>query len=109
MRCARERPIVESVAQKVQELLHECKTAMTLKELEKKASSEKGVVSNTVKEIVDELIADGLVWCAHVATRVIGQGGLTLCSQPRQDRHVQLLLEFPVAGPHCAPPQAGDV
>ncbi len=37
-------------------------TAMTLKELEKKASTDKGVVSNTVKEIVDELIADGLVW-----------------------------------------------
>jgi hypothetical protein len=48
--------------QKIQELLHECKTAMTLKELESRASKDYGVVSQSVKEIVDELIADGLVW-----------------------------------------------
>lgn len=60
---ARQKSVLTRVAaQRIQELLHECKTAMTLKELEKKASTEKGVVAQSVKEVVDELIADNLVW-----------------------------------------------
>lgn len=46
---------------------------MTLKELEQRASKEKGVVANTVKDIVEELIADGLVWC-------VARGGDAVCA-----------------------------
>lgn len=52
--------------QRCQELLHETKTAMTLKELETRCYKEKGIVSNTVKDIAGELCADGLVVCEKI-------------------------------------------
>ena len=52
--------------QKVQELLHETKTAMTLKELETKCNRDKGVVANTVKDIAAELVSDNLVCCEKI-------------------------------------------
>jgi hypothetical protein len=52
--------------QKVQELLHESKTAMTLKELEQKCYKDKGVVANTVKDIAQELVSDNLVCCEKI-------------------------------------------
>jgi hypothetical protein len=52
--------------QKVQELLHESKTAMTLKELEQKCNRDKGVVANTVKDIAQELVSDNLICCEKI-------------------------------------------
>ena len=52
--------------QKVQELLHESKTAMTLKELEQKCYKDKGVVANTVKDIAQELVSDNLICCEKI-------------------------------------------
>jgi hypothetical protein len=52
--------------QRLQELLHESKTAMTVKELETKAYKEKGIVAKTVAEIAGELVADNLICCEKI-------------------------------------------
>ena len=54
--------------QRLQELLHDTKTAMTLKELEQRCYKEKGIVANTVKDIAAELQADGLIMCEKIGS-----------------------------------------
>ena len=49
-------------------LFHETTDFFTLKELEKVASKQKGIVSQSVKEVVDSLTSDNLVQVDKIGT-----------------------------------------
>ncbi|TPX33711.1 hypothetical protein SmJEL517_g03420 [Synchytrium microbalum] len=53
---------------KLQELFFETKDFWSLKEIEKKASKEKGIVMQTVKEVLDSLVSDNLVTTDKIGT-----------------------------------------
>lgn len=57
----RERLSRDEKLKRLLDLLHEKDTLFTLPELEKAAQKEKGIVANTVKEILEELVLEGLV------------------------------------------------
>ncbi|CAG8590950.1 2291_t:CDS:2, partial [Paraglomus occultum] len=60
-----------SVAEKrkrLEDLFHERKEFFQLKELEKIAPKEKGIVSQTVKDILQSLVDDNLVQCEKIGT-----------------------------------------
>ncbi|KLT43426.1 meiotic nuclear division protein 1 [Cutaneotrichosporon oleaginosum] len=50
------------------DLFHESAEFFTLKELEKVAPKQKGIVQQSVKEILDELVSDGLVSADKIGT-----------------------------------------
>ena|SRR3989338_10071114 len=51
----------EEKCEKLQELFHESKDVYTLKQLEPLAQKAKGIVSQTVKQVLQTVVADGLV------------------------------------------------
>ncbi|KAJ3070992.1 Meiotic nuclear division protein 1 [Podochytrium sp. JEL0797] len=58
----RKKPLTQDEKKtKLLELFHESRDVWALKDLEKVASKEKGIVLNTVKEILDMLVSDGFV------------------------------------------------
>eukprot|EP00833_Pecoramyces_ruminatium_P015561 jgi/Orpsp1_1/1189593/evm.model.d7180000073110.1 len=50
------------------DLFHESKDFYQLKELERQAPKLKGVVSQSVKEVIDSLVADSLINCEKIGT-----------------------------------------
>eukprot|EP00729_Bicosta_minor_P014323 gene14323-14194_t len=50
------------------DFFHETKTFFQLKEVEKRVSKEKGITSMAIKDVVDELISDGLVHVEKIGT-----------------------------------------
>jgi hypothetical protein len=56
-------------AAKILEIFAETKDCFMLKEIEKIASKEKGVVLQSVKDILEQLVGDSLVQCEKMGTQ----------------------------------------
>ncbi|KAI9352087.1 meiotic nuclear division protein 1 [Obelidium mucronatum] len=62
MSTGRKKPLSQAEkSAKLLELFHESRDVWALKDIERAGSKEKGIVSNTVKDILDMLVSDGLV------------------------------------------------
>ncbi len=61
---------IEEKRQRLLELFYETKEFYQLKELERIAPKSKGIVMQSVKEIVQMLVDDGLVQCEKIGTFV---------------------------------------
>ena len=66
---SRKKPLsVEEKRTKIIEIFHETQDFFSLKEIEKIASKEKGVVLQSVKEVLDSLVSDSLVRSEKIGT-----------------------------------------
>ncbi|KHJ81211.1 Mnd1 family protein, partial [Oesophagostomum dentatum] len=61
---------LEEKRAKILELFYESQEFFQMKELEKIAPKKKGVISQSVKEVVQSLVDDGLVECEKIGTFV---------------------------------------
>ncbi|RCN27795.1 hypothetical protein ANCCAN_26467, partial [Ancylostoma caninum] len=61
---------LEEKRAKMLELFYESKEFFQMKELEKIAPKKKGVISQSVKEVTQSLVDDGLVECEKIGTFV---------------------------------------
>lgn len=65
----RKKPLsIDDKKKKLLELFHETSDFWTLKDLEKQAPKQKGIVQNTVKDVLEQLMSDGLVTQEKIGT-----------------------------------------
>ena len=60
----------EEKRKRLAEIFYETKDFWTLKEIEKMGSKQKGIVLQSIKEILDSLVSDNLVTCEKIGTSI---------------------------------------